>query len=162
MFNLKQTINSAKASAMQSVRDQAKQQGAEWLNTVKKQGEMAATGQVQPEQPKQSPMQEQKPEPLFSNLKEVSPEEAKQLEQQSKIRLQRLEEELQQLRMQRQQQMQQWVKGQQQIMHPEQQEGAQPAPKPIIETSKPKGPSGAQAATQAKKGSKEMGRQKSQ
>jgi len=164
MFNIKQSISSAKAKAIQTVRNDIKQQSAEWLDTAKKQGEMVISGEVKPAQPQGAP-QEQKPESLFSNLKQMSPEEQKTLEEQTKIRLQRLEEELKQYRMQRQQRDQEWVKQQTQIMNPEEAAKAagQAPPKRevIMPTSKPKGPNAGEMARKQKSGSREVGKQRS-
>lgn len=151
-------ITSSMAKAKQAFRDQvkqvAKEEKAGWVKSASEQGVPVA------QQPFQAPKFE-----LFPDIKPVSDEEKQQIEQSSQLRLQRLEEELKQMRMQRQQQNQEWVKQQEQIMNPE--EAAKAAGKEpprreiIIPTSKPKGPSGAKRATQAKQGSKEVGRQKS-
>jgi hypothetical protein len=79
--------------------------------------------------------------------------------------LQRLEEELRQLRLGRQQQDQEWQKQQMQIMNPEEfarSQGKEPPRREIIIPQSPrKGPSGQKRATQAKSGSREVGRNKS-
>lgn len=154
MFNLSKQVTGAKAKAMQTIRDDVKRGKLNWIETAKQQGLPVS------EKPFEAPKFE-----LFPEIKEVSPEEKKQIEEQQQIRLQRLEEELKQLRIGRQQTDQQWEKRQEEIMNPE--EAARAAGKEpprreiIIPPPKPKGPSGAKRATQAKQGSREAGRQKS-
>jgi hypothetical protein len=158
MFNPNQVIQSAKAKAMQLLRDNAKQvvqvEKSGWTKAAQEQGLPVS------EKPFEAPKFD-----LLPPIKEVTTPEEQQIEAESQAKLARakadLEAEMARWRSVRTQTDQQWVKSQEQLMHPEAMQGAQPAHKPIIETSKPKGPSGVQAATQAKKGSKEMGKQKS-
>lgn len=153
MFSPTKTISSATAKAMQTARDRVKQVASEekagWIKSASEQGVPVS------EKPIEAPKFE-----LFPEIKEVNEEEKKQIQEQSTIRLQKLEEELKQIRMQRQQQTQEWVKQQEQIMNPEPPPGQEKKPI-IIPTSKPSGPNAQQMATQAKQGSREMGRQKS-
>lgn len=159
MFNVKQTINSAKANAMQSLRDNAKQaiqvEKSGWTKAVQEQGLPVS------EKPFEAPKFE-----LLSPIKEVTSPEEQQIEAESQAKLAQakadLEAEMARWRNVRTQTDQQWIKAQTQIMHPEQVQGAEPKREMIMPTSKQKGPSGAQAAAKAKQGSKEMGRQKSQ
>ena len=162
MFNLNKPITSQMAKAQQAVRDSVKatikNESTEFIKSAASQGVPVS------EKPFEAPKFE-----LFPEIKEVSPEEKQQIEQQSQIRLQRLEEELKQLRLGRQQQDQQWVKQQEQIMHPEEAarqqalaEGKEPPRREIIiPTSKPKGPQMGKGPDKGKQGSRESGRQKS-
>lgn len=145
---------------MQSIRDNAKQaikaETTGWTKAVQEQGLPV------PAKPYEAP----KFDLIAPPKQEVTPEDQQKIEAESQNALARakaeLEAEMAKWRNIRAQTTQEWVKGQTQIMHPEQAQGAEPKREIIIPTSKKTGPSGAQAATQAKKGSKEMGRQKSQ
>jgi hypothetical protein len=158
MFNIQQKITSGTAKAMQAARDSVKQtirdETKEFIKSASQQGVPVS------EKPFEAPKFE-----LFPEIKEVNEEERKQIQEQSSIRLQRLEEELKQLRMQRQQTDQEWAKRQQEIMNPEDAARAAgqvpPRKEIIIPTSKPTGPNAQQAAVKAKQGSREVGRQKS-
>jgi hypothetical protein len=158
MFNLNKPITGQMAKAKQAIRDSVKatikNESTEFIKSA------AAQGVPVSEKPFEAPKFE-----LFPDLKPVSDEEKQQIEQQSQIRLQRLEEELRQMRLGRQQDNQEWQKQQTQIMNPEEfarSQGKEPPRREIIiPTSPRKGPSGAKRATQGKTGSREAGRQKS-
>src|SRR5260221_8621195 len=155
MFNLNKPITSQMAKAKQAIRDQVKQtitqEKTEFIKSAASQGVPVS------EKPFEAPKFE-----LFPEIKEVSQEEKQQIEQQSQIRLQRLEEELKQMRLGRQQDTQQWVKQQEQIMNPEQfaREQAQaqgkepPRREIIIPQSKPKGPRTGKGPDKGKQGSR--------